>query len=322
MVYRLSPKGAIEILHEFTGTPGDGKAPWGKLIEASDGNFYGTTTEGGDFDQGTIFRVTPSGQYTVMHSFDGAMGGGDPDAGLIQGKDGVLYGATCYTLASDTGTVFSMTLKGDFKTLYRFSDASVGDCPHSALFEGSDGLLYGTTLRGGPFNAGTLYTVSKSGQYALVHAFNFDVDGGEMQGGVVQASDGQFYGTTEYGGRKDKGTVYRVDAAGNFATIYEFGSFTHDGERPGAALVDGGDGYLYGTTYYGGAGICDDISCGTLFRISPDGKESVLHSFGITFMGAHPDSALSPISGHRLAGTADLRGDKVQGTIFTLDEQP
>jgi uncharacterized repeat protein (TIGR03803 family) len=323
IAFRMSPKGEFQLLHAFAGAPKEGENPYGRLVAGSDGNLYGTTNRGGQYDLGTIFRLTPEGQVKVLHSF-GAPGDSDsPFAGVIQARDGTLYGTTCTDVVGSFDSVFAITTAGAYRTVYKFANAADGYCPHGDLLEASDGLLYGTTLRGGQFNEGTAFSVSPSGQHVLLHSFD-GTDGDELQGGLIQASDGQFYGATSYGGANDEGTVFRMDAAGNVTTLHDFGASAVDGQVADAGLVDGGDGYLYGTTTYGGDGgkACSFNPCGTIYRITLDGSLGIVHDFGTTFMGAHPSVQLARISGNRLAGTADWRDVKVRGTIFTLRTQP
>lgn len=318
--FRLSPDGTFDILHEFTGS--DGENPFGRLIQGSDGNFYGTTISGGASDLGTIFRLAPDGTFTLLHSFGAAGDSDSPFAGLTQARDGTLYGTTCSDVVGGFDAVFAITPAGAYRIVYQFSGDADGYCPHGELFEANDGLLYGTTLRGGAHGAGTAFSVSTAGVHTLLHSFSGGADGDELQGGLVQASDGQFYGTTSFGGANGDGTVFRMDAAGNVTTLHDFLEGSGDGARPDAGLVDGGDGYLYGTTSYGGAGgkACSLNHCGTVFRISLDGRLDILHSFGVTYMGAHPSTLLARISKNRIAGTADWRDGKVQGTIFVLKQ--
>jgi uncharacterized repeat protein (TIGR03803 family) len=320
--FRLSPGGAFDVLHVFSGA--DGKNPFGRIIQGSDGNFYGATLAGGTLNLGTIFRLAPDGTYTLMHSFGAAGDSDSPFAGLMQARDGNLYGTTCSNVVGGFDSVFAITPGGTYRVVYQFTSEADGFCPHGELIEASNGLLYGTTLRGGAHGAGTAFSVSTSGVHTLLHSFTGGADGDELQGGVVQASDGQFYGTTSFGGANGDGTVFRMDAAGNVTTLHDFLEGSGDGAQPNAGLVDGGDGYLYGTTTFGGAGgkACNSNPCGTVFRIALDGQLDVVHSFGVTFMGARPSKLLSLISHHRIAGTADWRDGKVMGTVFLLKEQP
>jgi uncharacterized repeat protein (TIGR03803 family) len=322
--FRLSPGGAFDVLHVFTGAPDDGENPYGRLIAASDGNFYGTTNRGGAFDLGTVFRLAPDGTLTLLRAFGAAGDTDSPFAGLVQARDGTLYGTTCSQAFGGFDAVYALSPAGDYRIVYRFRGGADGVCPHGTLIEAGDGLLYGTTLQGGQSNAGTAFSVSPSGHHVVLHAFTGGADGFQLQDALVQAADGQFYGTTSYGGAHGDGTVFRMDAAGSVTTLHDFFAASGDGATPDAGLVDGGDGFLYGTTTYGGSGgkACSLNPCGTLYRMALDGTLDILHDFGVTFMGAHPSAPLARISHHRIAGTADWRDAKVQGTIFVLRERP
>jgi uncharacterized repeat protein (TIGR03803 family) len=321
-LYRMSPQGMVEVLHDFSASADDGRMPYGRLIEASDGNLYGTTHGGGAFnDGGTVYRIGLDGTFAVLHSFGAAGDTDSPIAGVTQGKDGNLYGVTCSTAVDGFSAVFSMTLQGDYRILYRFRNDST--CPQGDLLEASDGLLYGTTLAGGQFNAGTVYSVSKAGRHTIVHSFSPEVDGSEVHSALVQTADGLFYGTAEFGGANGGGTVFRMDAAGNMTTLHAFPERSDDGSRPEAGLVVGDDGNLYGTTEFGGGTTrdCGLDGCGIVFRMAPDGTMSTVHVFGSNFMGADPQAQLARASDHRIMGTANKRDARVQGTIFTFREQ-
>jgi uncharacterized repeat protein (TIGR03803 family) len=219
-VFKVGTNGAgYAVLHAFTGTGGDGAAPYGALILGSDGALYGTTYQGS-----TVFKLNTDGTgYTILYSPVGGVGYG-PYAGLLQGTDGALYGTTygggvdCYDcLATDWGSVFKLNTDGTAYTgLYNFAD-SAGDAagPRAELVQGSDGALYGTTSYGGANNNGTIFKLNPDGTgYALLYSFpprgggiNF---GDGPSGGVVQGADGAFYGTTQGGGAFGFGTVFRL----------------------------------------------------------------------------------------------------------------
>jgi uncharacterized repeat protein (TIGR03803 family) len=323
-VYRMSPDGVVEVLHNFPDAAGDGQSPFGRLVQASDGNLYGTTERGGAFslnDGGMIYRISLEGTLTVLHSFGAVGDTSGPFAGLTQASDGKLYGVTCTSLGGSA--VYSITLDGNYQILYQFRKPADGDCPHGELIEGTDGLLYGTTLGGGQFGGGTVYSVSKSGHHTVLHSFSNDVDGSEVQSALVQASDGLFYGTTEFGGANGQGTVFRMDAAGNLTTLHNFPDGSDDGRQPFPGLVQGGDGFLYGTTEFGGGSPpdCNIGGCGIVFRMALDGTMSTVHTFGTNFMGQNPVTQLSRASNHRIMGASKRRDAKVQGTLFIFREQ-
>jgi uncharacterized repeat protein (TIGR03803 family) len=199
------------IVHEFSGP--DGGRPSAALIEASDGNLYGTTSIGGDFDLGTIFLMTLSDDHTVtvVHSFSGD-DGSHPERALIQASDGNIYGTTVDGGDFDQGTVFQLTPDGSFMVLYSFSGPD-GANPRASLIQGSDGNLYGTTANGGDFDQGVVFQMTLDGTFSTIYVFAGDSDGGHPFAALIQADDGNFYGTTSSGGDSGMGTVFRLNTA-------------------------------------------------------------------------------------------------------------
>jgi uncharacterized repeat protein (TIGR03803 family) len=213
-VFRISPGGNYTILYSFAGPPTDGATPRAGLMQGSDGNFYGTTSSGGNgpctnIDAtgcGTIFRISPGGE-TVLHYFGSSpTDGASPNAGLVQGSDGNLYGTTSYGGTSGYGTVFRISISGSYTSLYSFVGQAGGGNPAAVLVQGSDGNFYGTTPTGGLLEADpTVFRISSSGSFATLCPF-----GGDVANGLVQGSDGSFYGTTLDAGTNYDGTVFKV----------------------------------------------------------------------------------------------------------------
>jgi uncharacterized repeat protein (TIGR03803 family) len=221
VVFRISPGGNYTNLYSFPGYTHDGYLPIGNLAQGSDGNFYGVTVNGGSNSFGTVFRISPSGSYTNLHSFAGGYyyGNSDgqrPNAGLVQGDDGNFYGTTTGggTNVNAAGTVFRMTPSGVCTTLYSFGGAPDGSTPAAALVQGSDGNFYGTTDSGGTniCGCGTIFRISPSGQYRSLYSFGVPGQGDPVAA-LVQGSDGAFYGTTEMGGTNGAGTVFKMVAS-------------------------------------------------------------------------------------------------------------
>src|ERR1035437_5987614 len=282
-VFRISPSGTYTSLYSFGSSPTDGEYPDG-LVQGSDGNFYGTTGEGGtstncgDVGCGTVFRISPSGNETNLYSFGSSPTDGNSPNGLVQGSDGNFYGTTgeggtstnCY---DGCGTVFRISPSGTYTNLYSFgSTPTDGNAPSAGLVQGSDGNFYGTTQAGGTNSDGTVFRISPSGTYTSLYSFAGSPSDGQLPfAGLVQGSDGNFYGTTYYGGTNYDGTVFRISPSGNETNLYSFGSSPTDGEYPDAGLVQGSDGNFYGTTEDGGTN-----NDGTVFKLtvplSPDRK--------------------------------------------------
>ena len=264
-VFRISPSGSYTNLYSFTGGS-DGGDPSAGLVQGSDANFYGTTHGGGAGGCGTVFRISPSGSYTNLYSFTGGSDGGDPSAGLVQGSDANFYGMTSYggnTNLNDGegfGTVFRISPSGTYTNLYSFSGyPSDGVEPNDGLVRGCDGNFYGTTSGGEACGFGTVFRISPSGSYTNLYSFTGGSDGGWPWAGLVQGSDGNFYGTTLGGGA---GTLFRISPSGSFSNLYSFSLSFSEGYSP-KQLVQGSDGNFYGITYYGGAS-----DYGSVFRFS------------------------------------------------------
>ena len=256
-VFKMTSAGAMTTLVEFTGngTNRNGSRPMAALVQGTDGNLYGTTSEGGDGSRGTVFKITPSGMLTTLVHFTGTSGarkGSYPYAALVQGSDGSFYGTTNGGGSSDCGTVFKVSPSGTFTTLVEFNgikDMDMWNYPHVTLVCGSDGNFYGTTYGGGANNCGTVFKMTSAG--ALTTLVDFTGTSGNTKGStpcaaLMQGSDGNLYGTTFGGGGSDCGTVFRMSPAGVLTTLLEFSS---PDQNPMAPLIEASDGTLYGTVY-------------------------------------------------------------------------
>jgi uncharacterized repeat protein (TIGR03803 family) len=242
--------GAVTPLWSFTDGH-DGANPYGGLVQASDGNLYGTTEAGGTNGYGTIFRLTTSGSLTPLWSFTGGLDGAEPYSGLVQGKDGNLYGTAILGGADNNGTVFRITTNNAFTPLYAFTRGHDGGIPYAGLVQASDGNFYGTTIEGGTNGDGTVFRITTNGIFTPLWSFTGGSDGTEPYAGLVQASDGNLYGTTEAGGTNGDGTIFRITTNNVFTPLYSF-TGGHDGANPYAGLVQAANGNLYGTAGKGG----------------------------------------------------------------------
>lgn len=314
--------GTVSVLHTFPTGATDGEAPDGSLIQASDGNFYGTTSRGGASSEGTIFTITPAGSETVLHSFvSGTTDGASPSNHLVQASVGNFYGTTNAGGIFNDGTVFKVTSSGTETVLYSFSGLGAvagredGADPFGGLIQASDGNFYGTTIGGGANSAGTIFKITPSGTETVLYSFaGGATDGSTPQGGLIQASDGNFYGTTVNGGASNDGTVFRITPAGAETVLYSFVGGTTDGAYPEDSLIHASDGNFYGTTYSGGAS-----DAGTVFKITPSGTETVLYSFaGGAADGASPQGSLLQASDGNFYGTTTYGGASNQGTVFRV----
>jgi uncharacterized repeat protein (TIGR03803 family) len=292
--------------YSFTGGS-DGGRPT-SLIQGSDGNFYGTTASGGATNNGVVFNLTAAGTLTVLYSF---AGGTDPAStnGVTLASDGTLYGTSQFGGANNGGTVYTVTPDGVEKVLFSFPGESgtapdsgitynYSGGPASGLIEGSDGNLYGATIAlAGPYistvNYGTVFRITPAGAETVLYSFTGNSDGSNPTG-VIQGSDGNFYGITAPAGDDGPFTVFKVTPMGDETVLYTFPS------PPGAtsvpplpsALIQGTDGNFYGTTQGGGA-----TGNGTVFKITPAG-ETTLYSFTGGSDGGHPTSLIQGSDGN------------------------
>jgi uncharacterized repeat protein (TIGR03803 family) len=295
------------LLYSFAGGSGDGADPYHSLIQAGDGDFYGTTLSGGTSNGGTIFEITPSGTESVFHSFVSM-----PWAGLIQGSDGNFYGTTASGGTNGRGTVFKIMPSGTESVLYSFPVGSSE--PYTGVIEGSDGNFYGTTGANGVSDDGTVFTVTPSGSETVLHIFPKTGSDGEIPyAGLIQGSDGNFYGTTYNGGANGLGTVFKVTPSGTETVLYSFAGGS-DGEHPYAGVIQGGDGNFYGTTYQGGTS-----GDGTVFKLTPAGTETVLYTFaGGSSDGANPEAGLTQGTDGNFYGNTYQGGAGGVGIVFKL----
>jgi uncharacterized repeat protein (TIGR03803 family) len=274
-VFKITPSGALTTLYTFCSETNclDGQEPVGQLIQGTNGSFYGTTTGGGQLGIGTVFRITPAGlmfqlsSFCVQSSCTGSAGA-RPQAGLVEGNDGNFYGTTEDGGANGQGTVFKLTPAGKIETLYSFCsqpNCTDGAEPWDGLVQGSDGNFYGTTYGGGASSngGGEVYKITPSGELTTLYSFCTQSncsDGENPFGGLVQGSDGNFYGTTE-NVEDGYGTVFSVTPSGKLTILHEFDGT--QGSYPSAQLIQGVNGAFYGTTSSGGAD-----GYGTIFELS------------------------------------------------------
>ncbi len=244
---------------------------------------------------------------------------------LVQTSSGTLYGTTATGGSQLSGTVFQITSTGEESVLYDFGASGPTDAvaPAAGLILATDGDLYGTTALGGMSNQGTVFSVTPAGAEAVLASFAGGPGGATPTQSLVQASNGNFYGTSSAGGLSDLrcpagcGTVFQITPSGAFTVLYEFARNAEDGVLPSSALIQGSDGNFYGTTRSGGHGTCS-AGCGTVFKITPDGEETVLYSFRGADDGAAPEATLIQASDGSLYGTTSAGGALDQGTVFQL----
>jgi len=276
-VFRMTPGGAVTTLYSFCSQPdcADGSGPNGGLIQASDGNLYGVTAAGGANSAGTVFRITLDGSLTTLYSFcsqANCADGSSPEAGIVQDSDGNFYGTTLENGADGGGTIYRITPSGTLTTLHSFcsqANCADGASPFAGLIQANDGNFYGTTYGGGANRNGTVFRITPGGTLTTLYSFCSQAncaDGAGPRGGLIQATDGNLYGTTTYGGNVNYGTVFKITLDGTLTTLYSFCSEhdCRDGEYPLASLVQETNGDLYGTT----EGSSETAPYGTIFSLS------------------------------------------------------
>jgi uncharacterized repeat protein (TIGR03803 family) len=244
-IYQVSAAGVLTTLYSFAG-PSDGALPVGPLIQASDGALYGVTQGETGFYPSTLFKITTAGVLTTLHTFNAATEGTPAaGAGLIQGSDGNLYG--CNTGGSSGfGTIFKSTTAGAVTVLHNLQNSD-GSTPQYSLLQGTDGLLYGTTVNGGANGAGAVFKVTTSGTLTVLHNFNYTTDGNPPGSSLVQATDGNFYGMAHGAGAFNAGTIYEITSGGAYTVVSNLDT---SGVWPATPLLQHTNGVLYGGTFY------------------------------------------------------------------------
>ncbi len=272
-LYEITPAGTVAPLVSLTGQGAEG-IPYGSIVAAYDA-FYGVTGLGGASEYGTVYKVTPSGTLTTLHTFSGTDGEeiGVTGVGLLEGTNGNFYGVTAYGTESSNGcgSIFKMTPKGVLTTLYGFSNSSAEGCgPIDGLAQAANGDLYGTTVGGGGnANDGTIFKITAAGALTSLYSFCSEsncADGSGPDSGLILGTDGNFYGTTVYGGANNQGAIFQITPGGAYKVLYSFCSQSGcaDGESSYSRLMQATDGNFYGTTSDGGGG----NNGGTFFKLS------------------------------------------------------
>jgi uncharacterized repeat protein (TIGR03803 family) len=263
---------------------------------------------GGNLNSGgTVFRISLLGNLTVIHGFCQQVGctdGSDPVGYLVEGSDGNFYGTTYGGGPASKGTIFELSPSGQFSSLYSF--CAIGGCPDGkqpigGLVQGSDGNFYGTVPNGGKDNFGGVFRITSDGQFTLLSSFDY-LDGESPQSGLLLGTDGKFYGTTQIGGTNGDGTIFKITSNGLLSTVHNFcvQAQCPDGSIGDAAVTQGTNGAIYGTTEYGGViPPCRGAfgGCGTVFRLG-------------TGLGAFVRT--SPSSG-RVGSTVLILGNNLNG---------
>jgi uncharacterized repeat protein (TIGR03803 family) len=316
-----SPAQTLTPLASFDVTKG--LHPGAALTQGTNGNLYGTAEGGGVNNYGTIFEITPGGTLTNVHNFcsePNCADGGIPSASLILGANGNFYGTTVSGGTIGLGGVFELSAGGKLKTIYNFSNSGFNS---SALIQAVDGNFYGITEAGGASGHGTVFKITPTGNFATLYNFcpqTNCADGSLPSSALVQASNGNLYGSTISGGNYGYGTIFQITPSGTLTTLHSF-DFS-DGATCCGALVQETNGKLYGTSAGGGANsnfFCGN-GCGTAFEISTTGELTTLYNFcGLDSCadGSSPEGLVQATDGN-LYGNAGEGGSHESGVIFEI----
>ena len=295
------------------------------LTQGTDGNFYGLSSE-----LNAVFEITPAGSFSILATFDWVGGSMQPIGSLVRGLDGAFYGTTVIGGTNEDGSGFKITSARKIVTLYSFNSVRDGSgnnldglCPRAGLALGRDGNLYGTTSTGGSNGCGTVFKITPDGVLTSLYSFGalVDTNGSVLDGcwpatPLLEGSDGNYYGTTEYGGI-GCGSVFKITASGLLTPLYQFPAppsnvYTARTGEP-TALIEGADGNLYGATTYGGSNYQ-----GSIYQITANGDYTTLHSFSYAVDGGYPAAGLVVGRDGNLYGTASAGGPGGNGTIFRI----
>jgi uncharacterized repeat protein (TIGR03803 family) len=316
-VFKLDTDGTDHtVLISFGLTAVDAAVPTAGLIQGSDGALYSTSASGGSGGLGTVFKINTDGTgFMILQSFGypGASGA-VPNAGVLQGGDGALYGTTYFGGDAEGGTVFKINSDGTGFAILKAFSGPEGAMPLAGLLQGVDGALYGTTAYGGASGLGTVFKLNPDGtSYSVLKHFS-GIDGALPWAGLIQETDGALYGTTGLGGSSSEGTVFKLNPDGSgFSVLKSFDPSQGGGVEPLAGLIQGLDGALYGTTEFGGSS-----GSGTVFRLNRDGTGySVLKNF-TGADGGLPVARLAQGPDGALYGTTQNGGDHGGGTVFRI----
>jgi uncharacterized repeat protein (TIGR03803 family) len=305
-------------LHNFSSNSGPNDPFFSVIAQGRDGNMYTTSSQGFTGRQGDVFKITPQGKVTELHEFHGR-DGEFPIGGLTLATDGNFYGTTNFGGDFGFGTIFSITAGGTLKTLYSFQDKKDGSLPNAVPIQGVDGNFYGVSSSCTGFGEnnscltenenkfGAVYKLTAKGKFTVLHTFNGN-DGGNPIGPLVEASDGNFYGTTLDGGAHNRGVIFRISPSGEFKVLFNFDS--KFGAGPIAPLTQGNDGNLYG--------VSSGPDGGTVFKLGCDGVK-ILHNFAGGENGTNPVGGLVQATDGKFYGTNNIGPlDFVGGVIFRI----
>ena len=335
-VFKINSAGTLTTLWSFckeNGCP-DGDRPMAGLTVVPGGDLYGTTYFGGAHGAGTIFKITPAGALTTVHSFCASFGCADglnPDAALLLAADGNLYGTTVLGGTGGCGgchgggIAFKISLSGTFTKIHDFCTGSCTDAsnPSNALTQASDGNFYSEISGRYGYYAGNVFRMTPAGKVTVLYTFcklTNCPDGVFPQGGLVQSANGNLYGTTAGGGTSNDGTFFSITLAGAETVLHSFANATGNlGFNTNSGVILGFDGNFYGVSAQGGTGPCT-FACGTVFKLTPAGVLTTLHSLDGTPDGNGPWGLMQATNGPFYGSTSSAGGPANAGTVYQLSD--
>ena len=310
-IFKITPAGIYTVIKTLINAT-DGGTCYGSLANSPDGNFYGITSTGGTFSNGTIFKVTPAGIYTVLRHMKSATDGVSNANSLVSSSDGFLYGVCYFGGTFGQGTIFKINrTTSAFTVLRNMSFLADGSNPRASLIVGSDGNLYGTNSAGGASGGGTIFKISTTGTFTVLRSLVVATDGGKPAGALFRGTDGSYYGMNNDGGSNLYGTIFKISSTGTYTVLTRLnGGITAN--QPQESVAQGADFGYYGTTLTGG--INDQ---GTIFKIC-GGVYTLLRSFKSTTDGSLPKGSLLQASDGNFYGVTSTGGTSNAGTIFRI----
>ena len=309
----------LRVRHEFGEYPGDTLRPLDGLVAGADGTLYGTTSQGGDCANGSVYRIDPDGSFVVLHAFAGQADGSYAISRPLLAADGTLYGTTAtggIPGRPGLGTVWRIDTAGRYQVLHAFSGGVGGSNPSGPLLQARDGNLYGVTQGGGAPHRGVLYRIGPVGEFTVLHSFGARSAPGDLQepmGALVQAADGSLYGGALLGGAHGAGGIYRWNPRDGESVVVSVDPRDGGPAEISSGLIEAADGALYGVSAEGGS-----HGRGTLFRLTLQGRWQVLHDFGADDDGYAPAGELARGPDGALMGVTTHGGTFDSGTLFRL----
>ena len=315
-IFSVTTSGTQTLLYSFKGGTKDGANPTGGLTLGTDGNFYGTTQQGGTATQGILFKITPAGVLSILHNFNGSTDGAFPWGPPILASDGFFYGTTSGGGTKGNGTVYKISSDGTtFTVIYKF-DVTHGFAPIAPPVQGTDGFLYIPVSEGGDEYCGTIVQLSTAGVLNNSYSFPCGSAGSFPIGPLVQASNGNFYSTTQNGGTNGEGTIYQVTPSLAVTVLHSFGSLFGDCTYPGAGMLLATDGKYYSSASDGGG-----HGDGCLFNVTTSGTYTGLYSFNNTSNGSQISPLAPPVqlTTGLFYGVTEFGGTSNDGTVYSLN---